>query len=39
MRGNDPYAEFCCPFCMEFRLEKDRVIGQEFCIVCLEGDF
>ena len=33
----DPMSEFQCEYCHEFRLEKDRVLFQKFCIYCLEG--
>ena len=29
--------EFLCGLCGQLRFEVDRVIGQEFCIVCLEA--
>jgi len=33
----NPFDEFECEFCLEWRLEKDRVLFQTFCIYCLEG--
>jgi hypothetical protein len=29
--------EFLCGLCWLNRFQVDRVIGQEFCIVCLEA--
>jgi len=33
----DPMSEFRCEFCCKLRIEKDRVLFQQFCIYCLEG--
>ncbi len=31
-------VDFECAYCGKIRLEIDRVIGNIFCIYCLEGE-